>query len=144
MRILFTRNSTLLSRLICRVTREPVSHCALHYGDFVIHSNLWGVHCQPVGTFTSDVIYSLDVPDRPDAVIAGLAKYQGSAYDFGALLYLGLRALFPSLPKQNLWQSSGLFLCTEWVTTILNDKADSMITPYRLFLELESTQEKEQ
>lgn len=57
-------------------------------------------------------------------------------YDFGALFYLALRVLFPWLPKKNLWQTSGMFLCTEWVTEVLEGEEDSMITPYKLFLRL--------
>lgn len=133
MRILFTKNNTLLSRLIRHVTGEDVSHCVLEVHGWLVHSNLYGVHAELPQDFKSDVVYSVEVPYNPEGVIRALAAYQGRMYDFGALLYLGLRVLCPWLPKKNLWRSSGMFLCTEWITAVLNGKEDSMITPYQLY-----------
>jgi len=67
-------------------------------------------------------------------------RYGKASYDFKALLWCGLmltlRRWFPKwIPKQNLWQSSGMFMCTELITAILGE-VDSMITPYQLYLKL--------
>lgn len=133
MRILFTKSKSLLSYLICAVTKEPVSHCALEIHGWVIHSNLYGVHAEPLEDFRGEIVYSVEVPYKEEALISGMAKYQGRMYDVGALLYLGLKYLLPFLPKKNLWQSSSMFLCTEWVTQVLDGRADSMVTPYKLY-----------
>jgi hypothetical protein len=68
-----------------------------------------------------------------------LEDTEGRSYDYTGLLYLGLRYyakryLGVSLPKVNLWQISGMFTCTEFVTKVLSGKEDSLITPYQLFL----------
>jgi hypothetical protein len=141
MRILFTRSNSLLSRLIRKVTGEPVSHCALECSGWVIHSNLRGLHVELPQTFLrkSEIVYSVEIPYDMGLVMHALSKYEGKGYDIGALLYLGLRSLLPFLPKKNLWQSTGLFLCTEWVTQVLSGREDHMITPYGLYKRLSNS-----
>lgn len=142
MRILFTENDSILSKLIRLVTEEPVSHCALECGGWVIHSNLLGVHVELSQTFckNSTVLYSLDIDLDINKIMSALSRYEGSRYDLGAMLYLGLRCIFPFLPKKNLWQSSGMFLCTEWITEVLDGNEDSLITPYKLYVKLKEKQ----
>lgn len=142
MRILFTKSSSPLSRVIRAVTKEPVSHCAIDCSGWILHSNLYGVHVELPQTFTShsEIVYSIDIPFDINKIMATLAKDELKFYDYGALLYLGLRYLFPFLPKKNLWQSSNMYLCTEWVTDVLASNPDSMITPYQLYLQLVSKQ----
>jgi hypothetical protein len=66
-----------------------------------------------------------------------LEKYEFSVYDLPAMLFLGLsllvrRYLKLPLPKSNLWQSTGMFLCTEWVSVFLSQEENSMLTPWKL------------
>lgn len=138
MQILFTKSNSLLSRMIRKVTGEPVSHCAIASNGYVVHSNLRGVIIETRDYFEahSQVVYTVEIEDCMDRVTELLATESHATYDIGALLYLGLRYLIPALPKKNLWQSSGMYLCTEWVTTAVNQKTDSMITPYQLYLTL--------
>lgn len=138
MRILFTKSNSLFSRIIRKVTGEPVSHCAIASNGYVIHSNLQGVIIETEDYFEahSQIVYSVEIEDCMDRVTKLLATESHAMYDIGAILYLGVRYLFPWLPKKNLWQSSGMYLCTEWVTTVVNEKTDSMITPYQLYLTL--------
>jgi hypothetical protein len=138
MRILFTKSDMIMSRLIRKVTGESVSHCVIQHGDYVIHSNLWGVHSQRFDDFLdhSYIVEQVEIPDDDQRLLALFLKRERSGYDFGAMLYLGLRCLFPILPKKNLWQSSGMYLCTEWVSEFVDNEADSMITPYGLFLKI--------
>jgi len=139
MYLLFTRSNSIMSRLIRSVTGEPVSHVAVSYGDLVIHSNLLGVRQEFLSTFTkhSTVVYSLEVSGNID-VWEKLKQYEGSTYDFGALFYLLLlhvpviRSILPS--NKNLWQSTSMFLCTEWAITVTDGEEDSVITPYQLYL----------
>jgi len=140
MKVLFTSSNSPLSRLIRKITGEQVSHCALRVYDCVIHSNLLGVHMEPFESFNSSIIESVELPDNLEKVINLLAKYDGNFYDFGALFYLGLRSLFPFLPKANLWQTTGMFLCTEWITEVVDGKENSMITPHQLYLKLKGEQ----
>lgn len=144
MNILFTKSNSLMSRIIRAVTKEPVSHCAIEDGGFVIHSNLLGVHIESLEHFSKkcEIGYSVEASITIVQVRNSLAKYEGSGYDIGGLLYLGLRLVLPCLPKKNLWQSSGMFLCTEWVTEVLDGTADSLITPYGLYQRLIEQKEK--
>lgn len=138
MRILFTTSDSPLSRLIRKVTSEPVSHCAFEVGGWIIHSNLKGVHVETPQTFTqkSRIIYSIDIPFDLEKLIHTFGRTMNREYDFGALLYLGARAICPWLPKKNLWQCTGMYLCTELITQYLGSSENSMITPYQLYKEL--------
>lgn len=146
MRILFTRSELLLSKAIRAVTKEPVSHCAIECAGWVIHSNMYGVHVELPQTFEkrSEIVYSVDIPFDISRVMNVLAKNEQKPWDFGAALYMGLRYLLPFLPKKNLWQSSSMYLCTEWVTEVLGGVPDSLITPYQLYLKLKSKKEGEE
>lgn len=150
MQILFTKSQSVLSKAIRDITKEPVSHVALQFGWFVVHSNLLGLHIETADTFKkhSEVVYNL-APAKDDEskdlikLNNLLEQFEGSWYDFGGLIFLGIVLFLKarikiSLPKVNLWQSSSMFLCTEWVTEYLDGMPDSMITPYKLYLKLVS------
>ena len=139
MEILFTTTTSVLSNLIRRITKEPVSHCAIKIGEFVVHSNLLGVRIDPYSKFIkkSKVVFQLSATTNNGLVHKTLEKYHGRPYDFFALLFLGLRYIFPKLmPKQNLWETTGMFICTEFITQVVDGKEDHLITPYQLYLKL--------
>lgn len=161
MRILFTKSDTILSKLIRNVTEEPISHCALEFNfsscyRYVVHSNIKGLHKEPLCSFkeTSEVVFALERKENNFFQDVNdfwklqrlLEKYPKAPYDFGAFLFLGASLFLRDrlnlpLPKSNLWQSSGMFLCTEWVSEFVNEKDDSMVTPYQLYLEIKDTGE---
>lgn len=138
MRILFTHGNNPVSWLICKVTGEPVSHCAIEEANCVIQSNFLGLGALSLEEFEkkSSILYSVEIPEDCTKLLRLFVTDQKAKYDFGAMLYLGLRCLFPWLPKANLWQTTGMYMCTEWVTEYINDSEDSMITPYKLYLRL--------
>lgn len=133
--------------MIRKRTGEPCSHAALECDGWVVHSNLFGVRVDRLEEFTKhcNILYSVPVPLSTGTILCKYLTHLDSGYDFGALFYLFLRSIplcGKLLPKKNLWKSSGMFLCTEWVTAVLTGKQDSMITPYQLYLEM-SRQQKE-
>lgn len=130
-----------MSRIIRRVTKEPVSHCAIHDSTYIVHSNLLGVNVSKPEDFHSEIVFSVEIEYDSEKLAASVEKHRGQLYDFGALLYLGLRCIFKSLPKKNLWQCSGMFLCTEWVTQVLENREVSDITPYQLYVLLSKSGE---
>lgn len=143
MKILFVRGSSPLSWVICKLTKEDVSHCAVEIDEWVLHSNFYGVHWDSKIEFQDKctVLHQLEVPNNYERVVDLSAHYSGHRnYDFGGLLYLGVRLLLRvigiHLPKKNLWQMTGMFLCTEWVTEVLGDTEDSEITPFKLWEKL--------
>lgn len=150
MKILFTKSQSPLSKAIRAITDEPVSHVALSFsfGGFslVVHSNLLGLHLESQGKFLqhAEIVHTLKLKIPEDSgpkLKELLEKYEYSLYDFGALFFIGISLFLRSkfripLPKSNLWQSSGMFLCTEWATQYIDGTSDSMITPYKLFLRL--------
>ena len=144
MQIIFTKSNKIGSKLIRWGLDEPVSHVAIRYDDYVVHSRGGGVEVQKLSEFLkhSEVVYSTKVAKNVPRLFRLLLNTNKSRYDFGALLYLTVRTLCGkigiSLPKKNLWQTSGMFLCTEWVTSYLEGKEDSMITPYNLYKKLEN------
>jgi len=85
------------------------------------------------------VIHELEIPEDREKLLKVIANPKNSPYDIGALLFCGFmlfcrKALnLRSWPKQNLWQSSGMYMCTEFVTEFVEGKADSMATPCKLY-----------
>lgn len=126
--------------MIRKITGEPVSHVAIRMRGIVTHSNFLGVHTEWHEDFYkhSTIRYFVPIRDLDNVRLwASLLTAQRKPYDFGAMFYLGLRYLFPKwMPKQNLWQSSGAYMCTEFVTYVLKGEPDSMITPYQLYQQL--------
>lgn len=144
MNILFTTSDRWFSKLIQKLTGEPVSHVAIQAKGVVVHSSLLGVDFVSLEEFKarSAIVHSIPIPSDYQRLWLLYAKHKNAWYDFGALFYLALRCLFPSLvPKQNLWQATGMFLCTEWVTTYLNHTEDNLLTPYNLYLRLQKENE---
>ena len=138
--ILFTHGKNPLSWLICKLTKEPTSHCAIQYDGWVLHSNFYGVHWERRLEFEHkcEIVHAVAVEDDPKRLITLAAEFGGKAgYDFFGLAYLGLRFALRMiglhLPKKNLWQMSGMFLCTEWVSLYANGEVDSEITPEKLY-----------
>ena len=159
MEILFTSRPAMpVSKLIMDVTGEPVSHTVIRNGDFVYQSSFAGVEQVRANDFLSDytVVYSLSPYDPSDLsdprlnedlverLIERVVDLRGTLYDFPGLLYLGLKySLFNTfnldIPKKNLWQLSGMYICTEFVEDIVDIKSDSMITPFKLYLKLKES-----
>lgn len=142
MKILFTKSNRWFSDLICSITGEPISHCAIELVEeqIVIHSNFRGLHIETSKNFREKCEKIIEVPIERDTAKLNkmLDKYEHSWYDIGAMFFLALSLLLRDkigipLPKSNLWQATGMFLCTEWVTFYLDEKEDSMITPYKLY-----------
>ena len=143
MQILFTTGRTWLSRTICDVLDEPVSHVAVLCGDTVFHSNLLGARLETERDFmkSHSVVARYTVPDAAQRILDVAARRRRAAYDFGALLFLGVtfavrRYLKIPMPRQNLWQTTGMFICTELVTEVIDGSEDSLCTPYGLLRRL--------
>jgi len=143
MEIIFSKNNKPLSHMICAVTNEPVSHCAIKVGDFVLHSTIGGPEIRTFEYFCSrnEIVSSVQVPVSERVAVRWMTRLDSKWYDYAALAYLGMRYaakvwLGIPLPKANLWRVSGMYMCTELVTTVLFEKADAMLTPYQLYLKL--------
>lgn len=142
-KILWTKNNLPLSHLICAVTKEPVSHVALCQNGKVLHATITGVVLLPEAEFRkkNQVVFELTDWVEASWFTTQITKWRGSPYDVGAILFLGLSLLLRRvfklpLPKSNLWQSSGMFLCTEWATLVVDGKTNPLITPYGLYLQV--------
>lgn len=142
MYILFTVSNSFVSRAITNLTGEPCSHVAIQVGEFIIHSSLRGPEITTMEKFyaTRRVVCRIKA-DRflLHSLLQLLARTNKQGYDYLGLLYLGIRyylrgKLGIPLPKANLWQISGMWTCTEFVSKAILGKADSMITPWKLYL----------
>jgi len=136
--LLFTASNMPGSWLIRNVTKEPLSHVGIQIGDAIIHSTiLKGVTVDSYNQFMCNKTIVWSIPlNVPKDHLYEIPNTLGAKYDILGLLYLGLRYLIPILPKKNLWQMTGMFMCTEFVTDVINEKEDSMITPYGLYTKL--------
>lgn len=146
MKVLFTYSDNIISRLIRKVTKEEISHTVIKIGDFVVHSNFLGLNIVPYVRFKEKniILYSIDITDKTkeEYTINIVNTHFKTPYDFGALFFLGLRYLLPFLvSKQNLWQNTSMFLCTEFVSKSIYGKELSILTPYKLYLILKEEQD---
>ena len=139
--LLFTHTKKPLSRLICWGLREPVSHVALKTGDFVFHSTGHGISVWTEARFRREYAVALEVTN-PNQVISGTAisAFDGKQYDTRGLMFLAVRGAahrffrWP-MPKTNQWARNGYYMCTEFVTALLEGQERSSVTPYQLYLD---------
>lgn len=139
MSVLVTYGNNPLSAVIRRLTKEPASHIAIRWGQWVLHSNLNGVQWTPYDTFVKKavVLDEIQIPQNLEKLLDFSARYvDRGRYDYGAFMYigirLGLRPLGVKLPKHNLWGMTGMQLCTEMLTNYVYGEEDAMITPTQL------------
>lgn len=148
MSLLFTTSEHFTSRLVRAVTGEDCSHCAIRWDNLVVHSNWKGVNIVFWDEFRADnkVVHEIPLEDNEanrTKMTTAIVSKDRSPYDTGAFLFLGISLYLRAkwgvpLPKSNLWNSTGMYLCTEWVTSVLGEE-DSMITPCGLYNKLTST-----
>lgn len=131
--------ATARSKLVQKVLGEEASHIALRVGRFVIHSNIRGLHIEPLSHFLVNNKIADRISIKADKVLLEklLDERWGSCYDYGAFLFMGLsflarRYLRLPLPKRNLWQTSGMYLCTGWVSKYYFGRELEMLTPLGL------------
>lgn len=140
--LLVKRPNNFISHLISEVTGEPESHVAIEFDcGLVMDSSATGVHIKPASYFRkkTQVLRELvPVAKIPDKIAVAISSpYWGKFYDYGALLYLAVvfslrNYLNIPLPKKNLWHDSGMFMCTEFVSMVVDGKQDPLITPTKL------------
>ncbi len=152
MRIVFTTNNIIGSRIIRWFTQEPVSHIAFVFDNkVVIHSSLFGVELLWFKTFQehSDIKYSHEIilPLEQEEMVwqSLLDAHDDVKYDYLAILYFGYRIALKRLfniemPYTNMWQSPLNDMCVELYSRIrrhvstMPDIGDtSMLTPYKVW-----------
>lgn len=152
MKLLWTKSSKPLSKMIRWVSKEPCSHFAISFDDkFVFHSDLTGAHPTFFNWFmkSHEVVHTMAFDHLPletedliwDLVVMKFDKPR--PYDWGAFMYflvsgLAHRLFNKPMPSKNIWADSSLYLCTELasvLTPILNipDHLD-LTTPEQLWL----------
>lgn len=140
-KVLFTSGNSALSKAIKRATGEDCSHVAIQlWNGLVVHSNLLGIHLNSLEYFKkkAQIVYEIDMgidPPKERLAFQKISKYEGQSYDLLALFWLALLSIYP-FRKNNQWQDSNKFTCTEFVTEVILGQADSLITPYQLYLKL--------
>ena len=138
MRLLFTKGRGLIGRTVAWALESEMSHVVIEYNGLVFHSNFWGVHAMPIEQFLqkATVIQVIETDLTWRELMTTFNKYWHSKYDFLAFAHVGVRALLKKaglkLPKANLWQVTGMFLCTEWVSRTLHG-TEQTLTPEQLF-----------
>lgn len=89
------------------------------------------------------VIDEKPIPDDIGKLLSfSAAHVEHGRYDIGGLLYVGIKLALGcigiNLPKKNLWRSTGMFMCTELVSSYVYGEEDAMITPQKLFDKISS------
>lgn len=144
LQIVFTSSDTFVGRAIKFITGEPYTHVALRLGDKVLHSFFKGVErisfdeFKKIRKIEASVFVNPQPPTPKIAFDSVEAEYSGKGYDYKALAWLAARywlkkTLGLSISKVNFWNITGMYTCTEFVTEVVDGKADSLITPYKLY-----------
>jgi len=142
--LVFTTRDTFVSKAIRYITEEPVSHVAIRCNNIVVHSTgKGGVEETTWDEFQEryTMVSQAEVQANKQQVRGVVEQYKNARYDYPALLWLGARYLMKkylriNIPKVNLWQITGMFTCTEFVTKVIDGEEDSLITPYQLYKRL--------
>lgn len=128
MRLVWTRSSSPLSKLIRWITGDECSHFAFVFesraSGLMFQSNLLGTHPKFWVTEKKrfEVVHEkvLDLSiEQEDAIWELIVqKYDGKGYDFGGALFLGWcklkqRILKSPLPTKNKWANDDKFFCDE-------------------------------
>lgn len=142
MRVLFVRSDKAVAKLIMAITGEDISHCALQYGNWVVHSNQRGLNVESWDSFTkvSSVVEAVEIPHSEEHLFALLSKHEHARYDVLGLLYFGVFFLLKSAGLRtaawNLWGSRGRFTCVEWVSYFVLGKECGLLTPREFYYKL--------
>lgn len=156
MKLVFTKNTSPLSKLIRFGLGEPVSHFGIVFDNGIIfHSNLMGAHVEWYKSFTKKnstvefLDYALPLEKEESIYLSILNTNDGAGYDFKALIYFGYRILLfrlfkIAIPKTNEYQDASKFLCTELAKALppyilpdsIRSKDLSIVSPYKLYLDL--------
>lgn len=159
MKLIFTKSSQPLSKLIRAGLNEPVSHFGIVFDNgIVFHSNLLGTHVEWYKTFTKhcDIVYQIEYAmtlEQEEAIYQTILNtYDELGYDFGALFYFAYRVaaykfFSVPMPSKNEWSKSDKFLCTELAGTLPNSivpasiKTEdlSIVSPYSLYLKIKAS-----
>lgn len=139
MSVLVTYGNNPFSAIIRRLTKEPASHIAIRWDDWVLHSNLSGVVWATYADFAKEAVIldEIPIPQNLEKLLGFSARHVGiGRYDYGGFVYaglrLGLRPIGVKLPKKNLWSMTGMFMCMELVEAYVYGKEDANMTPSKL------------
>jgi len=130
MRIIFTRNSSILSWAIRWTFREPSSHVALVFDEdrWLVQSNLLGVNIRLFEPFmkksgneiVDSIEYSLTLDQEEELFQALLKRTSEQSYDWPGFAYFIFRGILyrmfgRPLPKKNAWGRADMQICTEMI-----------------------------
>jgi len=155
MKIIFTKNTSCLSKLIRWGLNEPVSHVAIVFDDkIVFHSNLPGVRVEWYNSFkrSNEIVFEkqYDMPLYEEEALYQqvIDENDKKTYDFSGFLYFiwrgalrkFLKKPFPSSNKKN---NPNLDFCVELIgklrqqlPALPSDEELAIMTPYGLYTRL--------
>lgn len=155
MRILFTKNNTVVSKWIRSVLNEPVSHIAFEFThlETVVHANFFGTKPEFIQEFeqNSTIVFSKDFDIGLVREVEIYRAYMKAnclrTFDFGGIIYRGIRTLLKRwfripIGSRNLWADKDMDYCVEAALRLGVDvtgieSKDEMLTPYGYYLLLE-------
>ena len=145
---IFSKNNTLLSKLIRWIASEPVSHIAIGLDNrLIFESNLYGTHPKWLSSFLkkNEIVFQIDfifTLEKEEDIYLKIPQYSDRRYDFGALFYMIYRGILYKLfkipiPETNLFGKEDQFLCVE-LAKLIDPSLENLetITPYQLYLKL--------
>jgi hypothetical protein len=147
--LLFSSNKKIGSKLIstgtwllekdCRYFGKPSevpSHVAVRYKDMVIESTLFtGVRIITYAEWLkiNNPLHAIDIQCDESLVENNLIKMYGKKYDWLGIFYFTVRLLTPGAPKENKWQDSDKYFCTEFASLFIHPSFRDL-SPGRFYL----------
>lgn len=125
----FSKNKSLLSRLLCFFTKAECSHCFfvfdLYGQGWVLQADWDGIVIDSLAKFQKrdDVVALAAVPELDDQDLAAAMQYLGDGYDYMGLL----GGIFPLIGRwfkkkwNNPWSNSKALFCSEFVVAVLQN-----------------------
>lgn len=152
MRIIFTANRSLFSRVVRWTFREPASHVALVFDNdlWLVQSNLLGMNIRIFEPFIQNhsiidsLDYDLDLAHEEEIFQSVIRITAEQEYDWPGFIYFAwrgflLRLFGLSLPEKNEFGRDRMNLCTEmvsylpeWLTGISKGTDLGIMTPWKL------------
>ena len=133
-----------VSDTIKAVTGESISHLSVLYkSEWVLQANHRGIHAESYKRFlrNNQVVCSIPVDISDNEVYDRFSKFEFQPYDIAGMLFnvipLECRRLGLPVPKVNLWNSTGMKFCVEFVSYMVGHE-ESLMTPYQFIQQLRS------
>lgn len=118
--------------------KDTPSHVAVRYQDLVIESTFTtGIRVISYKDWLkiNNPLYAIEIKVDDHLYNNNLINLFGKKYDWLGILYFATRLILPLAPRENKWQDSDRYFCTEFAASFLHPKFRDL-SPGRFYIEM--------